>query len=85
MTLCAVCPKEWRTVSNGIDRRYETIARGNRVREKFDCQWFLDFYDDPELIAVHDFETTPAISTYLYAVCAGPYTLFEDFDPMYVP
>lgn len=85
MTLCAVCPKEWRTVSNGIDRRYETISRGNRVLEKFDCQWFLDFYDDPELIAVHDFETTPAISTYLYAVCAGPYTLFEDFDPMYVP
>lgn len=85
MTLCAVCPKEWRTVSNGIDKRYETIARGNRVLEKFDCQWFLDFYEDTENVAVHDFETTPAISTYLYAVCAGPYTVFEDFDPMYVP
>lgn len=34
---------------------------------------------------VYEFETTPKYSTYLYALCAGPYHIFEDFDPMYPP
>lgn len=36
-------------------------------------------------MAFSEFETTPRISTYLYAVCSGPYTVFEDFDPHYPP
>ena len=36
-------------------------------------------------MAINDFEQTLKISTYLYAVCAGPYQVFEDYDPMYVP
>jgi aminopeptidase N len=31
------------------------------------------------------FEETPRISTYLFAICAGPYHVFEDLDPMHVP
>ena len=45
----------------------------------------MDFYDDHESVCSYEFEQTPKISTYLYAVCAGPYTFFEDYDPMYPP
>ena len=48
-------------------------------------EWFLDFYDDKNQVAVNEFEKTHKISTYLYAICAGPYKVFEDYDPMYVP
>lgn len=86
MTLSACCPIEWNTVSNGIDTRYENAAKeGQRVLEKFDCQWFLDFYEDPTRVAAYEFEQTPRISTYLYAICSGPYSYFEDYDPMYPP
>ena len=49
-------------------------------------QWFLDFYEkESEPISVVVFEQTPRISTYLYAICAGPYGVFEDYDPSHVP
>ena len=85
MSLCAVCPKEWVTVSNGIDQRFESYSSGKRVIEKFDCQWFMEFYESQDDVAFHEFEQTPKISTYLYAICSGPYTKFEDYDPFYVP
>lgn len=45
-----------------------------------------DFYGvENRDCVVYEFEQTPKISTYLYAICAGPYKVFEDFDPMYVP
>ena len=47
--------------------------------------WFCDFYDDENTICSYEFEQTPKISTYLYALCAGPYTFFEDNDPMFPP
>jgi aminopeptidase N len=85
MTLCAVCPKEWVTVSNGIDVRYESYEKGKRVIEKFDCKWFMAFYENEDDVVMHEFEQTPKISTYLYAICSGPYVKFEDFDPFCVP
>ena len=86
MTLCVVCPKVWRTVSNGLDTRYENaLLDGKRVLEKYDCMWFLDFYEDKDSVSSYEFEQTPKISTYLYAVCAGPYTFYEDYDAMYPP
>ena len=36
-------------------------------------------------MAAYEYEETPKISTYLYAICAGPYKVFEDDDPSYVP
>ena len=48
-------------------------------------QWFLDFYEKDTDVSIVQFEQTPIISTYLYAICAGPYRVFEDFDPMFVP
>lgn len=46
--------------------------------------WMVPFFgeEDPTVII---FETTARVSTYLYAVCAGPYVVFEDSDPFYPP
>lgn len=55
------------------------------VIERNKIDWFLDFYGNNEPFTVNEFEQTPRISTYLYAICAGPYRVFEDFDSMYVP
>jgi hypothetical protein len=86
MTLTVTCPKTWQATSNGIEKRYENAAaEGRRVLERHGIEWFLDFYDDLNGVSVCEFEQTPKISTYLYAICAGPYRIFEDFDPMYVP
>mmetsp|Transcript_23447 Transcript_23447/g.36126 ORF Transcript_23447/g.36126 Transcript_23447/m.36126 type:complete len:131 (+) Transcript_23447:669-1061(+) len=41
--------------------------------------------EDEEGTAVYDFEQTPKISTYLYAICAGDYAIVEDYDPMHYP
>ena len=86
MTLCVTCPQEWVTVSNGLDTRYESaLQEGKRVLEKYDCEWFMNFYEEREKICAYEFEQTPRISTYLYAVCAGPYNFLEDHDSMYPP
>jgi hypothetical protein len=55
------------------------------VLEKYDVMWFLDFYLDPNHVCAYEFKMTPKISTYLFAVCCGPFTFFEDYDPMYPP
>jgi len=41
-------------------------------------------YENDEVI-VYEFEETPKIAPYLYAICAGPYFVYEDKDPMHVP
>jgi len=57
MTLSVVCPQEWRVASNGIDTRYEqALEHGKRVLEKFDCIWFMDFYDDHNAVCSYEFE-----------------------------
>lgn len=53
--------------------------------ERAGIEWFLPFYDDENTVAINEFEQTAKVSTYLYAICAGPYQVFEDYDPMYVP
>jgi len=89
MSLIVLCPTEWRAVSNAIERRYNLRDDNNRsgrhILERSGIEWFLHFYDDESEVAISEFEQTPRISTYLYALCAGPYQVFEDYDPMYVP
>jgi hypothetical protein len=53
--------------------------------ERHGIEWFLDFYEDATAVSVSEFEQTPRISTYLYAICAGPYAVYRDDDSMYVP
>ena len=89
MSLIVLCPTEWRAVSNSIEKRFnlrdENNTSGRHILERSGIEWFLHFYDDESNVAINEFEQTPRISTYLYALCAGPYQVFEDYDPMYVP
>lgn len=85
MTLCVTVPESWVAVGNGIDRRYSSESKeAKRILERQGIEHFLKFYEN-EKVAVHMFEETPRISTYLYAICAGPYFVTEDLDPMHVP
>ena len=87
MQLIVTCPSEWNAVSNGIEKRYEYSAnkKGQHILDRYNIQWFLDFYEKETEVAVVAFAPTPKISTYLYALCAGPYRVWEDYDPMHVP
>jgi hypothetical protein len=86
MTLAITINNDWIAVSNDKETRYESPdGEGREVINKFGIDWFLGFYDNQEKVAVYEFQQTPKISTYLYAVCAGPYLKFEDFDPAYPP
>lgn len=87
MALTVICPKDWQAISNGIETRYEYSdgEKGKHVVERNNIEWMLNFYDQGTEVAICDFEQTPKISPYLYAICAGPYRVFEDDDPMHVP
>ena len=52
--------------------------------ERYGIEHFLEFYEDKQ-VSLYVFEETPKISTYLYAICAGPYHCFKDTDAMYIP
>ena len=86
MQLTVTCPKEWQIASNEIDTRFDIDRLGQRVLDRHNIQWFLSFYENNNgNVSICSFEQTPKISTYLYALCAGPYKVFEDQDPMNVP
>lgn len=86
MTLSTTVPQDWVAISNSKEVRYEqALTEGHRVLEKFGTEWFLPFYDNQDTVACYEFEQTPRISTYLYAICAGPYKVFEDDDPSTIP
>ena len=88
MSLIVLSPSDWKAVSNSIEKRFELRDEdnnGRHVLERAGIDWFLGFYDDESNVSISEFEQTPKISTYLYAICAGPYLVFEDFDAMYVP
>lgn len=50
--------------------------------ERHGVESFLDFYEAKDVL-VYEFEQTARISTYLFAVCAGNFKVFEDHDGMY--
>jgi aminopeptidase N len=51
--------------------------------ERHGIEDFLTFYESPGQVAIYEFEQTPKISTYLYAICAGNFEVFCDSDGMY--
>jgi aminopeptidase N len=85
MTLAITIDNDWLAVSNEKEVRHEEVEEGRAVIDRFGINWFLNFYENQEQVAVYEFAQTPKISTYLYAICAGPYLKFEDFDPAYPP
>lgn len=87
MQLTVIAPKDWHAISNSIEQRFELSENesGKHVIERNNLQWMLDFYDPGVEVSVFDYEQTPKISPYLFAICAGPYKVFIDEDSMYVP
>jgi hypothetical protein len=84
MTLVVTCPNEWKVVANSIERRFEKASTdGKMILERHGIESFMNFYEDPDKVTLYDFEQTNKISTYLFAVCAGNFKIFEDFDGMY--
>ena len=82
-----LCPDEWRAVSNSVEKKYDYSdgQKGKHLLEKHAIANFVDFFDSDTKISIYDFEQTPKISPYLYAIIAGPYHVVEDLDPMHVP
>ena len=86
MNLVLTCPKDWKAVSNSLEKRYENAeSDGRRVLERHGLDYFLKFYQDKNDVALYEFEATPRISCYLYAICAGNFKVFTDYDPIYTP
>lgn len=69
-----------------MERKYDNAKdkEASHVLDRHDISGFLKFFDD-EKAKLYEFEQTPRISCYLYAVCAGDYKVHEDLDPMHTP
>jgi hypothetical protein len=77
MTLMVTVPADWIAVSNSKETRFEDAGKdGYRVLERNEFVDFLQCYASGEKVSCYSFEETPRISTYLYAICAGPYHVF---------
>lgn len=87
MQLTVLCPAEWTAVSNSVEKKYDYSdgKKGQHILEKHAIADFVDFYGEDAKISIYDFEQTPKISPYLYAIVAGPYHVVEDEDPLHVP
>lgn len=83
MRLTVLCPEDWLSVSNSIERHFLGQSEAQHVLERHDIWQLAKFLNNT--YRVYEFEQTPRISCYLYAVCAGPFETFEDNDPMYPP
>ena len=61
MSLIVLCPSDWRAVSNSIERRFalreaESAQNGRHILERADIEWFLNFYDSDNDVAISEFE-----------------------------
>ena len=86
LKLKVLSPKEWRVLSNAYEKSISEFTSNEALTE-----FNLDENSLNHLIKNHDiqsknynlyiFEDTPRISTYLYALCAGPYYCIENTLP----
>ena len=87
LNLKVIAPKEWIVLSNSSEKEIFDFTDENELINKLNLK--KDSLD--HLINSHDiksknyhvyiFEETPRISTYLYALCAGPYYCIENKLP----
>ena len=57
MTLVVTCPKEWKTVSNSIERRFDqAIVGGKCLLERHGIESFLSLYEDISNVSLYEFE-----------------------------
>ena len=86
LKLKVLSPKEWRVLANAYEKSI-TDFKSNEDLKDFN----LNEESLNHLVDIHDikskeyklyiFEDTPRISTYLYALCAGPYYCIENTLP----
>ena len=86
LKLKVLAPKEWRVLANSYEHKISDF-KSNEELKSFN----LDEDSIKHLVDTHDikskeykiyiFEDTPRISTYLYALCAGPYHCIENTLP----
>ena len=86
LKLKVLSPKEWRVLSNAYEKSISEFSSNEKLSE-----FNLDEHCLNHLVNNHDiksknynlyiFEDTPRISTYLYALCAGPYHCIENTLP----
>jgi hypothetical protein len=55
MTLTAMCPKDWVTVSNSLEKRYESYKDASNVLERHDIESMPAFFGKDDC-AVYEFE-----------------------------
>ena len=86
LKLKVLAPKEWKVLSNAYEKTISEFISNDNLN-----QFNLDENSLNHLVNTHDiknknynlyiFEDTPRISTYLYALCAGPYYCIENTLP----
>ena len=86
LKLKVLAPKEWRVLANAYEKAITDFKSNDDLKD-----FNLNEESLKHLIDVHDikskeyklyvFEDTPRISTYLYALCAGPYYCIENTLP----
>ena len=87
LNLKVIAPKEWIVLANSSEKEIFDLTEEKQLNEKLS----LNSDSINHLIKTHDilnknyhtyiFEETPRISTYLYALCAGPYYCIENKEP----
>ena len=87
LNLKVIAPKEWIVLGNSSEKEIFDFTDDNQLITKLELK--NDSLD--HLIHIHDiksknyhvyiFDETPRISTYLYALCAGPYYCIENKSP----
>ena len=83
LKLKVLAPKEWRVLANAYEKSISDFKSDEELKN-----FNLDDNTIKHLVNTHDikskeyklyiFEDTPRISTYLYALCAGPYHCIEN-------
>ena len=86
LKLKVLAPKEWRVLANAYEKSISEFNSNDKLKE-----FGLNENCINHLVNIHDiksknynlyiFEDTPRISTYLYALCAGPYYCIENTLP----
>lgn len=76
LELCVIAPQEWRVIGN------EPAISSNWTRN----EGLLEAIMGESVCKQHNFQPTKPISTYLYAICAGPYVEYRhDSNDLGIP
>ena len=86
LKLKVLAPKEWRVLANAFEKSISDFKTDEELKtlnlEENTIKHLVDAHDiKSKEYKLYIFEDTPRISTYLYALCAGPYHCIENTLP----